>query len=55
MDIIKLLAGEQQALLQARFGTPANRSTHVANAIRFAQKLMDTRYPHRDVHQIATA
>lgn len=55
MDIIKLLAGEQRSLLHAKFGAPANRSRHVADAIDFAETLVGTRYPHRNVVQIATA
>ncbi len=55
MDIIKLLAGEQRSLLHARFGAPASRSRHVADAVGFAERLVGTRYPHRKLVQIATA
>lgn len=55
MDINKLLAGEQRSLLHARFGEPASRPSHVADAFAFAERLVRTRYPHRNVVQIATA
>ena len=55
MDIIKLLAGEQRSLLHARFGGPASRTRHVADAFSFAERLVKTHYPHRNVVQIAIA
>jgi hypothetical protein len=55
MDINKLLAGEQRSLLHARFGTPASRAKHITEAIGFAERLLGTNYPHRQVIGIATA